>query len=72
MNKLLAVLVASTFAFASASTFAANTANSPQANPAVKHTVVYKANQVKKPTFHQVRHGKKHAKRHYRKARRAA
>jgi hypothetical protein len=68
MNKLVAVIVASTFALGSVSTFAANTATQPQGF-GVKRTV---AHNVQKASVHKVKHGKKHAKRHAKKARRAA
>lgn len=71
MNKLVAIVAASAFALTSLSTFAANDVSQAQVKPAVKHSVAHKAHQVKKPTFHKVKHSKKkHAKRHTKKARR--
>jgi hypothetical protein len=72
MNKLFAIVAASAFALASATSFAANDVNQAQATPAVKHTVVNKSDQAKKATVHKVKQAKKkHAKRSTKKARRA-
>jgi hypothetical protein len=67
MKKLLAALVASTFALGTVSTFAASTSAQPQG---VQHAVAHKAD--KKATVHKVKKHKRSAKRHARKARRAA
>ena len=71
MNKLFAIVAASAFALASATSFAANDVNKTQVKPSVKHTVVHKSHQAKKATAHKVKHAKKkHAKRSTKKARR--
>jgi cell division protein FtsB len=68
MKKLLAAVVASAFAFGTVSTFAANTAAQPQG---VQHAVAQKSD--KNASVHKVKKSKKHhAKRHSKKAARAA
>ena len=55
MKKLIAAIVASAFAFASLSGFAAGY----EQKAPVQHSVL-KSHKVKKPVFHKVKHGKKH------------
>ena len=68
MKKLLAVIVASTFALGSVSTFAANTVTQPH-DAGVTHVVAHTGLSA---SVHKVKHARKHAKRHARKAHRAA
>ena len=68
MNKLIALVVASTFALGAASSFAASTVTTEQVR--THHNVVKTVPNLKQPKFHQAKHSKPvhrhHHKRHHR------